>query len=535
MKSIPLFCLGLVFATPVFSATTGALLSTNVAQLAPGFAVGVEPHRIVARAESQRIWEQVKYLTNFNLPIPRVEIITNRYTELGAGICFQRPDGTWADSQARFALTLDGSVEATDIPHKVRISPDLRSIAAVKMTLPDGRLMSSTFRGLYLYDSSTEQRLLVSDITNSIGTLISSNVLVYSNCFASLKGDLVLKVTPAGLAQDVVIRESLSWVPFDEIQFDPKSTVLEAWTEFYDSPAPEKQTTTLPARNVAEGATETLSDETLKFGDVLMVHGRAYVVPASAGAPGSTNASIRLNAPAAARDSVPVGKTWLEQDNRRFLIERLRWREILPHFKRLETNSLTAAARPRGGSLGSATVPVALAGVSPANSGPGIDVKPRILFAQAPATDTPAFVLDYTTVNCSGGVCNGYRFEPNETYYVSAPIIITGEAVFFGGAVIKLADTTTFAGISLTGTAKFETGPGRMVFITGKDDDSVGAEIAGSTHTISPNKYGYPALVFGDSVPLTDIDYIRISHAAVAIEFQNVGPNRIRHSQFVSA
>ena len=152
-------------------------------------------------AQSERVWEQVKYLTNFNLPVPRVEVITNRYTELGAGICYEQPDGKWADSHPRFVLTPDGSVEATEIPHKVRISPDLRSIAAVKMTLPDGRMMSSTFRGLYLHDRATQKRLLVSDITNSIGTLISSNVLVYSNCFASLKGDLVLKVTPAGLGR----------------------------------------------------------------------------------------------------------------------------------------------------------------------------------------------------------------------------------------------------------------------------------------------------------------------------------------------
>jgi hypothetical protein len=158
MKRVLLLFFGLGTATPAFAATD-VLLATNAtrAKLAPGFALAVEPHKIVARGDSQRIWEQVHYLTNFNLPIPRVEIITNRYTELGAGICFQQPDGEWADSQARFVLTADGSVEATEIPHKVRLSPDLHSIAAIKMTLPDGRLMSSTFRGLYLHDSSTQK------------------------------------------------------------------------------------------------------------------------------------------------------------------------------------------------------------------------------------------------------------------------------------------------------------------------------------------------------------------------------------------
>ena len=402
------------------------------------------------------------------------------------------------------------------------------------MTLPDSRLMSSTFRGLYLHDSSTGKRLLVSDITNSIGTLVSSNVLVYSNCFASLKGDLVLKGTPAGLAQDVVIRESLSWIPFDEIGFDPKSTVLEAWTEFFDSPTPEKQTSTLAARAVAEGATDALSDDTLKFGDILMVPGRAYLND-------TTNTAIRLNAPAASRDSVPVGKTWIEQDNRRFLIERVRWREILPHFKRLETNSLSAnrSAAFRPLHAASDTPPKLLASTTTTTNR-------TILLAQSSSqshaptlspspNDSPAFILDYTTVLCSGGICNGYRFEANETYFIGSQLTISGTATFVGGAVIKFADTTSNAGLGISGTAVFDTGPGRMVLFTGEDDDSVGATICGSTGNPGANKYGYPVLFFTSTAVPADIKYIRISYAAQNMEFQNAGPNKISHSQFVNA
>ena len=143
MKLIPCLCLGLFLAaaTPALAVANASADATaaNSAKLAPGFALREEPHTVVARDDGVRVWQQIKYLTNFNLAVPRVEIITNHYTELGAGICFQQPDGTWTDSQARFVLNPDGSVEATEIPHKVRISPDLHSIAAVQMTLPDGR------------------------------------------------------------------------------------------------------------------------------------------------------------------------------------------------------------------------------------------------------------------------------------------------------------------------------------------------------------------------------------------------------------
>lgn len=518
-----LWCGLLVLAAAPRQSVANTLLAarTNDAKLAPGFAIGVEPHKIVARDDSQRIWEQVKYLTNFNLAVPRVEVITNRYTELGAGICFQAPDGKWADSQARFMLTPDGSVEATEIPHKVRISPDLYSIAAVKMTLPDGRLMSSTFRGLYLYDSSTQKRLIVSEITNSIGTLVSSNVVVYSNCFTTLKGDLVLKVTPAGLAQDVVIRESLAWISFDEISFDPKSTVLEAWTEFYESPAPDKQTNTLPARTAAEAPANALADESLRFGDVLMVPGRAYLT-------GTTNGGVRLNALAPTRDSVPVGKTWIEQDNRRFLIERLRWPEILPHFRRLETNSLDATRSAAFTPLRPITDPPPKLLASAATA-----TNRTILLAQSSLPNSPALIFDYTTVTCSGGVCNGYRFEANETYFISGPVVIQGEATLVGGSVIKLPSWDAGPGITFVGTVKCETGPGRMVIVTGKDDDSVGSTIALSNGDPSSDYYGYPALAFAYSVPAIDLSYVRVSYAFVAVDVQNgFLNNACWHSQF---
>jgi hypothetical protein len=533
MKRIFFLCLGLLIAAPTFAAVGEATLATKSAEakLAPGFALAVEPHKVVSRDDSQRIWEQVKYLTNFNLPIPRVEIITNRYTEIGSGICYQQADGQWTDSQARFILNADGSIEATEMPHKVRISPDLHSIGAVKMTLPDGRLMSSTFRGLYLHDSSTQKRLLVSDITNSIGTLVSSNVLVYSNCFASLEGDLVLKVTPAGIAQDVVIRESLAWIPFDEIAFNPQSTVLEAWTEFYEAPPPEKQTNTLAPRTVAEGPTAALSDESLKFGDVLMVPGRAYLS-------GISNGAIRLDGPASARDSVPVGKTWIEQDNRRFLIERLRWPEILPHFKRLETNAILNAA---SSGIQSARLSRRLQAIARDSHPPKLlasasgTAKPTILLAQALNSTSPAFIFDYTTVTCSGGICNGYRFEPNETYFISSPIIINGAATLVGGTVIKIDDYETSAGITFNGTVTCDTGPGRMVIVTCRDDDSVGSVLQPSNHDPTSAFYGLPALKISSSSPATELSYLRVSYLFQALYFDNAWLyNSVWHSQFFS-
>src|SRR5690349_5325198 len=93
--------------------------------------------KITVRGESHRIWERVTYLTNYIRHIPRVDIITNTVTELGAGICYQQQDGAWADSKAELAIAPDGGAEALQLPHKLHFSPDLRTVGAVKMTLPD--------------------------------------------------------------------------------------------------------------------------------------------------------------------------------------------------------------------------------------------------------------------------------------------------------------------------------------------------------------------------------------------------------------
>src|SRR5204862_3907406 len=126
----------------------------------------------------------------------------------------------------------------------------------------------------------------------------------------------------------------------------------------------------------------------------------------------------------ATRDSVPVGKTWIEQDDRRFLIERLRWPEILPQFKRLETNTsatveaASASTSRRPQAISSKLIPPKL--LASANS----STNRAVLLAQSALQNSPALVFDYTTVTCSGGTCNGYRFDANETYYVGGPIVI---------------------------------------------------------------------------------------------------------------
>jgi hypothetical protein len=494
-------------------AIPSATLSTDVVTVRP-----IDPH-VISRSENERIWRRVALFTNYLGGVPKITVITNHYTELGTGLCYQEADGTWKDAKAEFVVTPDGGAEARRGLHKVRLKPDIYTIGAVQLTLPNGHSMSSAPRGLYLHDPSADKRVLVSSITNSIGTITAPNTVVYSNCFDGFQADLVLKVTPAGFEQDVVLRESLSWVPLQELGLDPASTVLEVWTEFFETPVPEKQITTITARPTPEGTARALSDETLKFGSMKMPRGRAF-------SQGLSNAIERQSA----QDSVPVGKTWREmEDGRRFLIEAARWREILPHFRSLDqglSGQTNAALLPklRSTILSSTSSPPALLGGSSVQHA-------AIQLAENTLTQPPAFILDYSIVN---GALPSYVFAPAETYFISGPVTIAGETVLGPGAVLKFADWSTSAGLMFGGTVRCESRAGASCILTAKDDNSVGEVIAGSTG-LPIEFYGSPALGFNDDAPPAELKYVRISYAERAIDFDNTGPNRVRHCQIVNA
>src|SRR5439155_21974060 len=154
------------------------------------------------------------------------------------------------------------------------------------------------------------------------------------------------------------------------------------------------------------------------------------------------------------------------------------WREILPHFRQLSTNSVTVR---------NTTLAPSLRAAIPAATPPA-----RLLASTLPRSATisvasvgvptacPALVLDYTTLSCPGSACGSYRFEANQTYYISSPMYFD-EPVFCGGTCIKLADWETGASIACDGVPHFETGPGRMAVITAKDNDSIGDIIDRST------------------------------------------------------
>src|SRR5207249_1399931 len=90
--------------------------------------------------------------------------------------------------------------------------------------------------------------------------------------------------------------------------FNPKTTRLEMWTEFFSPPKPQK---------VAVAKPDNLDDEDLSFGQMAIGPGKAFLLNAS-------------------EDSVPIAKSWQEISGRQFLIESVLLSEAEPFLGTLQ-------------------------------------------------------------------------------------------------------------------------------------------------------------------------------------------------------
>jgi hypothetical protein len=466
---------------------------------------------VVERGENFRKLRTIAVVTNRPGPNLLATIVTNSYTELGAGICYQQEDGTWVDSRAVVKLSRGGGAEANETPHKVRFAPDLRSIGAVRITLPDGPVLSSTLRGLFFYEPRTERSILISEITNSIGTVCLPNRIVYSNCFATIKADLVLTVTKSGLEQDIVLREQLSFTP-EDAGLDPDGTVLECWTEVFEAPVPQRRTRVLPPLTGTANA-PVLTDETLYLGGMAMREGRAFSL--------SEDPRSNTRQTKSSQNRIPVGKALhrLEGD-RKFLIEAARWKDVQRHIQRLAPRSAALASTNDLRSLVSHRL-----APKPLVAGQTVAAMGQMQVAAIGTmnrTTEPGFVLDYVLVN---GNWPSYHFRDGETYHIVGPVFIDGETRIDGGVVIKYDTWDTGAAIFANGTVVCDTSPMRPAILTARDDGTVGEWVAGSTGYPYQGNYAIPALAINNGA--AELRHLRISYAARAIEFNAPGVNNV--------
>ena len=190
------------------------------------------PYTIVHREANERTWQRTTYeVSPSGKVIPHIHI----YKELATGLCYQPPgqNGEWLDSQEVINILPDGSASATNGQHQAYFPANIAN-GKIKLVTPDGAHLQSQPIGLS-YDDGTNT-VLIGELSNSVGELISSNQVLYPNAFAGLDADLLYTYRKSGFEQDVVFRAQPP-AP-EQFGFDSANTKLQLLTEFFNPPSP---------------------------------------------------------------------------------------------------------------------------------------------------------------------------------------------------------------------------------------------------------------------------------------------------------
>lgn len=443
-------------------------------------------YRVVSQGANNRVWQRETYE---QAPDGSVIPLIRKYTELATGLNYKNANGQWQASK-ELIESFQGGAIARQGQYQVIFANNLNSYGAIDMQTPDGKRLRSNILGLMYVDASTDDAVMIADIKNSTGQLVSANQVLYANAFDGVNADVLYIYRKSGFEQDVILKRQ---PPAPESYgLNPETTVLEVVTEFVNPPD-----ATISEVQAVDGGE---ADNEIDWGATKIGRGKAF----------------NLNKGHKDASAIPVIKHYINVQGRHFLLERVRFKQIQPELSGLPLQSSISKNLPTMASKEPIFPKTPLA---------KDDSRPMRLASATPFNK--GYVLDYVTVN-SG---DSYIFQGDSTYYISGSCDFSGyvsNTIVEGGAVIKFATNAT---LSVDQGFVCKTGPYRPAVFTAKDDNSVGETIAGSTGTPS-GCYAQYALYLGPDSAGTKVNDLRFCFATVGL-FDYYGISSVRNCQFV--
>ena len=84
---------------------------------------------------------------------------------------------------------VDGAA-ATNAAHQVYFAANVNTAPAIRLITSDGKRLSSRIFGLSYFDAATGKAVLLAEIKDSIGLLLGSNRVVYTNAFDDVDAEV---------------------------------------------------------------------------------------------------------------------------------------------------------------------------------------------------------------------------------------------------------------------------------------------------------------------------------------------------------
>jgi hypothetical protein len=413
---------------------------------------------------------------------------TNRYTTIGNGMNFRDASGNWAESKPVVQSFSEGIV-CSGASYRAIISTNLRTAGAIDLQTGDGRIVSHPL-GIGFFDPASGRSVLLAQVKDCLAEVVS-NKIIFRDAFegSGIKAAVVYTYGVGRFHQDVTFVKRPAVTPAD---FGLGSkTRLELMTEIVQSPAPEVTEHVLKAETNAAlraGMVEPdVVDQTLKFGEMIMPLGRAFL--------NGTAAPIQRG--------LPVAKRLLNIDGRTVLTESLEWTAAKAELDQLPLASVSGtktkdvaainrqlparrvAQRVQSFETRLAEITrsrsIALAGLDARQSGRNSGLKTH----ESPL----GFVMDYELMES----IDGFTFLSGTYYLPSAVSIHSCSFYSYSQIIFKYGH---FSSLNLSGSIGSYSGYTNI--FTSVDDDTIGDTIEGSTG--SPDGY-YAAYALGIEGP----------------------------------
>lgn len=469
----------------------------------------------VSRSAETTVWRRWVYQQG-----PSGQIISNAqsYVQCGSDLNYKNAAGQWEASSDAIAVLADGSGAATNCGIHAYWPADIYD-GPIRLVTENGvELQSMPVCLAYATGTNT---ILLAALTNSVGTLVSSNEIVYPNAMAGpeVSADIDYVFHKSGLEQNLIIRSQLPPPEDFGLRSADPNLRVQLITEFLNCPSP------------VEGAGMTnpldgLEDTTLAWGGLKMVQGRAFLI-------GGAKQKPRIF----------TYKSWLQVNGRQLLVEQAPFWRVQPDLAVLPAapaNAIVKVGAPAhrlslswnlpaphpfrlGGGAHLLTRTALPGGDRQQKTGNGVRI------ASAGLSEKPGFDWDYLTV---GSGATNWVFAADTTYFVGNGdnFYLYGTNVFEGSA-IKF-DGSGQITIDGNATIQCQTGPYLPCVFTSWNDNSIGISINGSSGTPNFQDVAGPFLEL--DATNTTLENIRFTYGEQGIE-EGSAPNSLvlRDCQFL--
>jgi hypothetical protein len=156
-------------------------------------------YSVVKQDANSRVWAHTTYeLTPSGQLIPH----EHHYTELATGMNYQQGNH-WVESKAEIELLPTGGAGALHGQHQVYFPADIYN-GVLEIVTADGKHLKSRPLAISYFDGNNS--VLIAEIKNSVGQLVSSNQVIYTNAFTDFDADLLCTYRRSGFECDLVFR-----------------------------------------------------------------------------------------------------------------------------------------------------------------------------------------------------------------------------------------------------------------------------------------------------------------------------------------